>query len=98
MDALPGGEVEGKVSVVFALFGPLRPQAQQASRQDIADLAQPFGGGHQVGVEGVRRTIAEHLGHGRDLSADPLRRDTLEPSNPSPWQGVERFNPAIRAC
>ena len=59
MDALVGGEVQGKVSVVFALFGPLRPQAQQAGRQDLADLGEPFGGAHQVGVKSV--------GQGRDV-------------------------------
>ena len=63
MDALVGGEVEGKVSVVFALFASLRPQPQQARRQDLADLAQPLGGGHQVGVEGVVHRSATEARH-----------------------------------
>ena len=97
MNPLGNGEVQGKLSAVAGFTLP-RPQPQKAGRQDLADLGEPLGGDHQVGIEGVRRTIAERLGHGRELSADPLRRDTLEPSNPSPWQGVDRFNPAIRAC
>ena len=73
-------------------------QTDQASGQGNGPIpGQAFGGGHQVGIEGVRRTIAERLRPGRELSTDSLRRDTLEPSNPSPWPGVERFNPAIRA-
>jgi hypothetical protein len=97
MDARGGGKVQGNVSLVAGFMLP-RPQPQKAGGEDLADLGEPLGGGHQVRVEGVRRTIAERLRHGRELSADLLRRDTLEPSNPSPWQGVKRFNPAIRAC
>jgi hypothetical protein len=51
--ALVGGEVQEKVSVVFALFGPLRPQSEQARGQDLADLANALRGRHQVGIEGV---------------------------------------------
>ena len=92
-----GGEVQGSFSVVAGFMLP-RPQPQKAGGEDLTDLGQALGGGHQIGVESIRRTIAERLGHSGELSADPLRRDTFEPSNPSPWQGVERFNPAIRAC
>ena len=56
MDALGGGEVQGKVSVVFALFGSLRPQSQQAGRQDLADLGQAFGGRHETRIEGVAQS------------------------------------------
>ena len=52
MRALVGGEVQGKVSVVVALQA-LRAQADQAGGEDLADLGEPLGGGHQVGVEGV---------------------------------------------
>ena len=36
-----------------------RPQPQKAGRKDLADLSEPFGGAHQVGIEGV--------GQGRDV-------------------------------
>jgi hypothetical protein len=64
MDALVGGEVQGKVSVVFALFGPLRPQAQQAGRQNLGDLGQAFGGRHETRIEGVaqRRSLLRRGG------------------------------------
>jgi hypothetical protein len=56
MDALGGGEVQRIVSPV-AGFASLFAETQKAQRQNFADLAQAFGGGHQVGIEGV-------LGHG----------------------------------
>jgi hypothetical protein len=52
MTALVGGEVEGNVSQVLGFLG-LRPQADQAGGEDLADLGEALGGGHQVGVEGV---------------------------------------------
>ena len=52
MDAPVGGEVQGNVSVVAGFTLP-RPQPQKAGRQDLADLGEPLGGRHQVGVEGV---------------------------------------------
>jgi len=58
MTALVGGEVQGNVSVVAGFTLP-RPQPQQPSGEDLADLGEPLGGGHQVGVEGV--------GQGRDV-------------------------------
>ena len=40
-----------------------RPQPQQPGGEDLADLIEPFGGAHQVGVEvGV-----EGVGQGRDV-------------------------------
>ena len=55
MDALVGGEVQGTFSrspgFGLALLGA---QTDQASGQDLADLGETLGGGHQVGVEGVR--------------------------------------------
>ena len=50
-----GGEVQGKVSVVFALFGPLRPQPQQARRQDLADLASRSEGVIRLGSRALLR-------------------------------------------
>ena len=52
MTALVGGEVEGNVSQVTG-FLSLRPQAEKAGGEDLADLGKALGGGHQVGVEGV---------------------------------------------
>ena len=61
MDAPVGGEVEGNVSAVLGFLG-LRAKAQDAGGEDLADLGEPLGGGHQVGVEGVVQ--------GRDLRGD----------------------------
>jgi hypothetical protein len=58
MDALAGGEVQGNVSVVAGSLQQ-QPQPQQTGRKDLADLSEPFGGAHQVGIEGV--------GQGRDV-------------------------------
>ena len=52
MTALVGGEVQGKVSVVLGLPG-LRAQAENAGSEDLTDLGEPLGWGHQVGVKGV---------------------------------------------
>ena len=52
MTALVSGEVQGNVSGVASLQA-LRAQADQAGGEDLADLGEPLGGGHQVGVEGV---------------------------------------------
>ena len=52
MDAPVGGEVQGKVSAV-AFLSLLRAKADQAGGEDLADLGEPLGGGHQVGVESV---------------------------------------------
>ena len=53
MDALPGGEVQGTLSAVPTFCRPLRPQPQQACRQNLAHLAQTLIGGHAVGIERV---------------------------------------------
>jgi hypothetical protein len=47
-----GGEVQGKLSAV-AFLSLLRAKADQAGGEDLADLGEPLGGGHQVGVESV---------------------------------------------
>jgi hypothetical protein len=52
MEALAGGEVQGNVSVV-PFLSLLRAKADQAGGEDLADLGEPLGGGHQVGVESV---------------------------------------------
>ena len=65
MDAPAGGEVQGKLSAVAGFTLP-RPQPQKAGGEDIADLSEPFGGAHQVGVEGV--------GQGRDVVSE-MRAD-----------------------
>jgi hypothetical protein len=65
MDALVGGEVQGKVSAVAGLLA-LRAKPHNAGGENLTDLSNPLGGGHAVGVEGVV--------HRRDL----LRRDDAE--------------------
>jgi len=61
MHALPGGEVQGNVSgICTPQFASPSAQADQPGRQDLADLAQPLGGGHAVGIERVA--------HGRGFS------------------------------
>src|SRR5512144_783821 len=52
MDARGGGKVQRNVSMVAGFMLP-RPQPQKAGGEDLADLGEPLGGGHQVGVEGV---------------------------------------------
>jgi hypothetical protein len=52
MDAPAGGEVQGKLSAV-ATLPSLRAKPQKAGRQDLADLGEPFGSRHEVGVESV---------------------------------------------
>ena len=61
-----GGEVQGKLSAV-AFLSLLRAKADQAGRQDLADLGEPLGGGHQVGVEGV---VQSRYLRGRDDTED----------------------------
>jgi len=61
MHALPGGEVQGKLSgICTPQFASSRAQADQPGRQDLADLAQPLIGAHAVGIERVA--------HGRGFS------------------------------
>jgi hypothetical protein len=62
MTALVGGEVQGKVSAVAGLQA-LRPQAEKAGGEDLADFGEPLGGGHQVGVEGVVHRSATEARH-----------------------------------
>jgi hypothetical protein len=38
-------------------------QAQNAPGEDLADLGEPLGGGHQVGVEGVVHRSATEARH-----------------------------------
>ncbi|MGZ9006497.1 MAG: hypothetical protein ACXW20_22220 [Burkholderiales bacterium] len=52
MTALVGGEVQGNVSQIVSFLG-LRAEAENAGGEDLADLGEPLGGGHYVGVEGV---------------------------------------------
>ena len=61
-----GGEVQGKLSAVAGFTLP-RPQPQKAGRQDLADLGEPLGGGHQVGVESV---VQNRYLRGRDDTED----------------------------
>jgi hypothetical protein len=65
MDALVGGEVQGKLSAV-ATLPSLRAKPQKAGGEDLADLGEPLGGAHQVGVEGV----AQNRYRGRDDAED----------------------------
>jgi hypothetical protein len=53
MDALGGGEVQGKLSAV-ATLSSLRAKPQEPGGEDLADLGQALGRGHQIGVEAVR--------------------------------------------
>jgi len=52
MCALAGGEVQRNVSTVVST-PVLGAKAQNAGGEDLADLGKAFGGGHEVGVEGV---------------------------------------------
>jgi hypothetical protein len=66
MTAPAGGKVQGKVSAV-AGFATLRPQPQDAEGEDLADLGQALGRGHQVRIEGVA--------HRRDLHGCSRAKD-----------------------
>ena len=74
MDALVGGEVQGTFSESPAL-GLALPctQPDQPGGEDLADLGQALGGGHQVGVEGV---VQNRYLRGRDDTED--KRDGLK--------------------
>ena len=72
MTAPVGGEVQGKVSSVVGLLG-LRAQAEKAGGDDLSDLGEPLGGGHQVGVEGVgQRRNLRKAGMARRISVSGL--------------------------
>jgi hypothetical protein len=62
MDAPGGGEVQGKVSAVVG-FLDLRAQAEDAGGEDLADLGESLGGGHQVGALGVVHRSATEARH-----------------------------------
>ena len=61
-----GGKVQGNVSVVAGFALP-RPQPQKSGGEDLADLGEPLGGGHKVGVEGV---VQNRYLRGRDDTED----------------------------
>ena len=52
MDAPAASEVQGKLSAV-AFLSLLSAKADQTGGEDLADLGEPLGGGHKVGVESV---------------------------------------------
>ena len=63
-----GGEVQGSFSAVDAFAGRFAGfEAQDAGGENLADLSEPFGGAHQVGVEGVAQN--RYL-RGRDDAED----------------------------
>ncbi len=66
MNPLVGGEVQGNVSMVAGFTLP-RPQPQKAGGEDLADLGEPLGGAHQVGVESV---VQNRYLRGRDDTED----------------------------
>jgi hypothetical protein len=54
MTASPGREVDANLLRGAALgSAQARAEPQEAGGQDLGDLVQALGGGHQVGVEGV---------------------------------------------
>jgi hypothetical protein len=58
MTASPGREVDANLLRAAAPEGALaRPQAQDARRQDLGDLVEAFGWGHEVGVEQWRNSL-----------------------------------------
>ena len=94
MDALPGGEVEGKVSVVFALFGlASRTQPEQARRQDLADLAR-----RSAASSGWGRGRCSSLSNGSSSFVDCRPGSGLDQPVDSPQPGDrERLQQADRA-
>jgi hypothetical protein len=56
MHASVGGEVDANLLRGAALrSAQARPDAQDAGGQDLGDLIQALGRGHEVGAEGVRQ-------------------------------------------
>jgi len=74
MHALPGGEVQGKLSGVGGLhFASPRAQAQQPGRQDLADLAQALLRTHAVGMDRAHSASKHLLLVGPRCRSAPLR-------------------------
>ena len=65
MDALAASEVQGKLSAV-AILSSLCTKTE-AGGEDLADLGEPLGGGHKVGVESV---VQNRYLRGRDDTED----------------------------
>ena len=66
MDAPAASEVQGKLSAV-AILSSLCAKPEKAGSEDLADLGEPLGGGHEVGVEGV---VQNRYLRGRDDTED----------------------------
>ena len=66
MDAPAASEVQGKLSAV-ATLPSLRAKPQKAGGEDLADLGEPLGGSHEVGVESV---VQNRYLRGRDDTED----------------------------
>jgi hypothetical protein len=59
MTASPGREVDANLLRDAAPgSAQTRSDAQDAGRQDLRDLVEPLGGGHQIGTEGVTPRMA----------------------------------------
>ena len=69
MTASPGREVDANL-LRGAALGSAQPRAgaQDAGGQDLGDLVEALGGGHEVGVEGVRGWTL-HLPSGQPATA-----------------------------
>jgi hypothetical protein len=79
MTASPGREVDANL-LSGAAPGSAEPRAEpkDAGSQDIGDLVEPLGGGHEVGVEGV--------GHVRvGVAADRRWRDGAPGATSEPF-------------
>jgi hypothetical protein len=58
MTASPGREVDANpLRGAAPGCAQARSNAQDAGGQDLGDLVEPFGGGHPVGVEGIRHAL-----------------------------------------
>ena len=59
MTASPGREVDGNLLRGAAPGGTqARADAQDAGSQDLGDLVEALGGGHEVGVEGLGQSTS----------------------------------------
>jgi hypothetical protein len=59
MTASPGREVDANLLRGAAPGGTqTRPHAQDAGGEDLGDLVEALGRGHEVGVEGVRHALS----------------------------------------
>ena len=91
MTASPGREVDANLLRGAALeSAEARANPQDAGGQDLGDLVEPLGRGHEVGPEGLGQIAIRSvlrgsycLSTGRALEVSPRAWSSVEPASPS---------------